>query len=150
MPICHHYLFNGEACGSLEEMFARYGNASHDARLSLVGENGMHMQSVPAGNGLHYCGVGDTAHEYVCPHEMMMEELEEEFRRFDSGMDYSFVAQQWEACERSSSPLFAIAVWVGVAALIDAAIILSFTGLPENSHLLFSFMANFCAVFLFG
>lgn len=150
MAVFRRYLFNGEACANLEEMFSRYAGASHDARLFLVGENGVHMQSSPGGNGLHYCEVGDTFHEYVCPRGMAEEEVVEQFRRFDAGMDYSFVAQQWNTRGRRSSPLFAIAVWVAVAAVMDAAIILSFTGLPENSGFLFSFVFGICACFLFG
>lgn len=131
MTASHRYLFNGETCGSLDELFLRYGNSSHKAHISLVGGDGMHMQSVPVGNGLYYCEVGDDAHGYVCPHEMPVEELEEQFRRFDSGEDFSFVKEDWSFYEPSASPLPAMVKWIGVAALMDAAIVLAFTGLPE-------------------
>lgn len=144
------YLFNGETCGSLDEMFLRYENASHNAHISLTGENGLHMQSVPVGNCLYYCEVGDATHGYVCPHEMSVEELEEQFRRFDAGEDFSFVAEEWSIYEPSLSPLPAIVKWIAVAALMDAAIILAFTGLPEGPAFHLSCMLDTFSQFLFN
>ncbi|MFR4416305.1 MAG: hypothetical protein ACLT8E_02275 [Akkermansia sp.] len=59
MTASPRYLFNGERA-ALDELFLRYGNSSHKAHISLVGGDGMHMQSVPVGNGLYYCEVGMT------------------------------------------------------------------------------------------
>lgn len=149
MTASPHYQFNGEACGSLDELFLRYKDASHQAHISLIGEDGTHMQSVPVGNGLYYCEVGDAAHSYVCPHEMPVEELEEQFRRFDSGEDFSFVAEEWNIYEPSSSPLPAIVKWIAVAALMDAAVILAFTGLPVSQTVHLSCMLHTFTRFLF-
>lgn len=147
MTASHRYLFNGEACGDLDEMFLRYGDASHNAHISLYGRDGMHIQSVPVGNGLYYCELGDSTHGFVCPREMMAEELKEQFRRFDAGEDLSFVMDEWNIYEPSLSPLPAIVNWIAVAALMDIAIILAFTGLPvsqmEQLSLILNTFANF-------
>lgn len=148
MTASHRYLFNGETCGSLDEIFLRYGDASHNAHIFLDGRNGMHIQSVPVGNGLYYCEVGDSTHGFVCPHEMMVEELKEQFRRFDSGEDFSFVAEEWNVYEPSLSPLPAIIKWIVVAGLMDIVIILAFTGFPASQMDRLSCMLNTFANFL--
>lgn len=78
---------------------------------------------------------------------MMAEELKEQFRRFDAGEDLSFVMDEWNAYEPSLSPLPAIVNWIAVAALMDIAIILAFTGLPvsqmEQLSLILNTFANF-------
>ena len=150
MTASHRYLFNGEACGSLDELFCRYGDASQKAHIFLIGEDGMHMQSVPVGNGLYYCEVGYASHGYVCPHEMPVKELEEQFRRFDSGEDFSFVADEWTIYESSVSPLPAMVKWIAAAAVMDAAIILAFTGLPVNRTVHLSCMLDTFTRFLFS
>lgn len=148
MTVSHRYLFNGEACGSLDELFLRYGGASHKAHISLIGGGEMHMQSAPVGNGLYYCEVGDAGHGYVCPHEMTFEELKEQFRRFDSGEDFSFVTKEWSVYEPSLSPLPGMIKWIGAAVLMDAAIILAFTGVPESHAVHLSYMLDTFARFL--
>lgn len=148
MTASRQYLFNGETCGSLDEMFLRYGDASQNAHISLYGENGMHIQSVPVGNGLYYCEVGDSTHGFVCPHGMVVEELKEQFLRFESGEDFSFVAEEWNVYEPSLSPLPAIVKWIAVAGVMDIAIILAFTGFPVSQADRVSFMLNTFASFL--
>ncbi|MHA3690147.1 hypothetical protein [Akkermansia muciniphila] len=108
----------------------------------------MHIQSVPVGNGLYYCEVGDATHGFVCPHEMMVEELKALFRRFDSGEDFSFVAEEWNVYEPSLSPLPAIIKWIAVAGLMDIAIILAFTGFPASQIDRLSCILNTFANFL--
>lgn len=150
MTISHRYLFNGETCGSLNEILLRNGEVFHNAHICLVREDGMYMQSVPVGNGLFYCEAGDASHGYVCPREMMVEELEEQFRRFDSGEDFSFVKEDWSIYDSSPSPLPAIVKWIAVAAVMDVAIILAFTGLPENQTVHLSCILDTFTRFLFS
>lgn len=150
MTVSHRYLFDGEACDSLDELFRRYRDASHKAHISLMSADGRLMQSVPVGNGLYYCEVGDAAHGYVCPHEMPVEELEEQFRRFNSGEDFSFVEKEWSIYEPSSSPLPTMVKWIALAALIDAAIIMAFTGFPAIQTVHLSYLLHTFARFLFS
>lgn len=79
---------------------------------------------------------------------MMVEELKEQFRRFDAGEDLSFVLDEWNIYEPSLSPLPAIVNWIAVAALMDIAIILAFTGLPMSRMDQISLILNTFASFL--
>ncbi len=79
---------------------------------------------------------------------MPVEELEEQFRRFDSGEDFSFVQEDWSFYEPSASPLPAMVKWIGVAALMDAAIVLAFIGLPEGHTVHLSCMLDTFTRFL--
>ena len=129
-------------------MLNQYRMATHDSRISLLNGEGAYMEASLAGSGLHCCGVGIEAKNYICPREMTFEELSEEFRLFDSGADYSFVMQEWIMLHHSFSLLPVFIKWIAVAAVLDAVIILIFFGVPENHVLHYSHILDTFSRFL--
>lgn len=131
-------------------MLEKYQLAINDSYVALHRDDGIVMQSVPVGDGLYCCSIGDSSVNYVCPHELTFEQLSAEFHRFDAFTDQVIVPRSWKKDHSHFSSISGIFKWIAVACVMDAVIVLLFTGLPEGINTKMASFLHACAHWIGG